>query len=246
LKGEAVNKLCAVKSFLFVVLCMTIGCATTEVSNRQTDVTGKIPRPDRIWVYDFAATPADIPADSALAGKVTTSGVSQKPEHIAEGRKLGAEIEKELVAKINAMGMQAEHAVQGTSPRINDIVIKGYLVSFNEGDEAARVGVGFGSGNTDLKVAVEGFQMTDKGLRKLGSGTTDAEGNKTPGAAMGGAMFLVTHNPVGLIVSTGMKVYGEESGSSKVEGRAKQTAQEIADILKKKFQEQGWISPVDR
>jgi len=36
-------------------------------------------------------------------------------------------------------------------------------------------------------------------------------------------------------------VYGEESGSSKVEGRAKQTAKEIADVLKKRFQEQGWI-----
>ena len=41
------------------------------------------------------------------------------------------------------------------------------------------------------------------------------------------AMLLVTHNPLGLIVSTGMKVYGEETGSSKVEGRAKATAKEI-------------------
>ena len=40
-----------------------------------------------------------------------------------------------------------------------------------------------------------------------------------------------------------MKVYGEASGSSKVEGRAKQTAKEIADVLKKRFQDQGWISP---
>jgi hypothetical protein len=39
-----------------------------------------------------------------------------------------------------------------------------------------------------------------------------------------------------------MKVYGEKSGSSTVEGRAKQISQEIADALKKRFQEQGWIS----
>ena len=38
-----------------------------------------------------------------------------------------------------------------------------------------------------------------------------------------------------------MKVHGEMSGSSKVEGMAKQTAKEIADVLKKRFQEQGWI-----
>jgi hypothetical protein len=39
-----------------------------------------------------------------------------------------------------------------------------------------------------------------------------------------------------------MKVYGEASGSSKVEGRAKATAKEIADALKQRFQEQGWIN----
>jgi hypothetical protein len=53
--------------------------------------------------------------------------------------------------------------------------------------------------------------------------------------------FLATANPAGLIVSTGMKAYGEASGSSKVEGRARQTATEIADVLEKRFQQQGWI-----
>jgi hypothetical protein len=53
--------------------------------------------------------------------------------------------------------------------------------------------------------------------------------------------LLATHNPAGLIISTGMKVYGEKSGMSKIEGRADHTAKEIADILKKRFQEQGWI-----
>ncbi|MBP1719194.1 MAG: hypothetical protein H6Q43_2632, partial [Deltaproteobacteria bacterium] len=47
--------------------------------------------------------------------------------------------------------------------------------------------------------------------------------------------------PAGLIVGTGVKVYKEKSGSSTVEGRAKETAQEISDVLKKRFQEQGWI-----
>jgi hypothetical protein len=53
--------------------------------------------------------------------------------------------------------------------------------------------------------------------------------------------MIATHNPAGLIVSTGMKVYGEASGKSKIEGRAEQTAKEIAELLKKRFTEQGWI-----
>ena len=62
-----------------------------------------------------------------------------------------------------------------------------------------------------------------------------------PGAAVGAATFLATANPAGLIVSTGMRVYGEASGKSKIEGRAEKTAKEIADVLKSRFKEQGWI-----
>jgi len=37
------------------------------------------------------------------------------------------------------------------------------------------------------------------------------------------------------------KLYGEESGKSKIEGRIKQTAKEIAEVLKERFKQQGWI-----
>jgi hypothetical protein len=53
--------------------------------------------------------------------------------------------------------------------------------------------------------------------------------------------LLATHNPAGLIISSGMKVYDEDSGKSTVKGRSTQTVKEIADVLKKRFQEQGWI-----
>jgi hypothetical protein len=38
-----------------------------------------------------------------------------------------------------------------------------------------------------------------------------------------------------------MKAYGEYSGSSQIEGRAKATAKEIADQLRPRFDQQGWI-----
>ena len=37
-------------------------------------------------------------------------------------------------------------------------------------------------------------------------------------------------------------MYGEASGNSEVTGRAKATAKEIADVLKKRFQQEGWIN----
>ena len=226
---------------LFLLLVIA-GCGSTKVTSRNELVTGQIPRPGQIWVYDFAATPADVPAESALAGKYSEHSTPQTAEQIATGRKLGAEIASELVKEIRAMGMPAEQAVAGTKPQINDIVIRGYLISYNKGSEAKRIAIGFGSGASDLKVAAEGFQMTAEGLRKLGSGTAESGGSKAPGADLGVLGLIATHNPAGLIISSGVKVYGEETGSSKVEGRAKAIAKEIGDVLKKRFQEQGWIS----
>jgi len=225
-----------------ITLLIVAGCASTKITNREPVATGQLPRPAQIWVYDFAATAADLPADSALAGQYSKGATSQTDEQIATGRKLGALIAAELVEQIRAMGMPAEHAMAGTQPQINDLVFRGYLISFEEGSAAKRVGIGFGSGASELKVAAEGFQMTAQGLRKLGSGSSDAGGGKSPGAAVGAATFIATANPAGLIVSGGMKLYGEKSGSSKIEGRVKATAKEIADILKQRFQDQGWIN----
>ena len=228
-------------AFCVLALVVAAGCASTETSNQQRLVTGKIPRPHHIWVYDFAATPAEVPAESALAGQHDEHATPQTAEQIATGRKVGEAIATQLVEQILDMGMLAKRASAGTEPQINDLVIRGYLISVDEGNATKRVAIGFGSGASELSVAVEGFQMTAQGLRKLGSGNVGAGGGKSPGAALGVVGLIATANPAGLIVGTGAKAYGEYSGSSKIEGRAKATAKEIADVLKKRFQEEGWI-----
>jgi len=224
------------------MLVVIAGCASTKVTERQIiDPQRKIPRPDRILVYDFVATPADMPADSALAGQSTVSPASQTAEQIAMGRQVGAEIAAKLVEEIRSMGLPAEQASTQTIPRINDIVIRGYLLSVEEGSATKRMAIGFGAGASELSVAVEGYQMTAQGLRKLGSGTVESGGSKGPGAAAPLAIALASGNPLGLIVSTGIKVYGETSGSSKIEGRAEQAAKAIVEEMKPRLRQQGWI-----
>jgi len=234
------------KSFSHIVslfaLVLVVGCATTEVTDRQRLVTEKLPRPGHIWVYDFAATPAEIPAASSLAGQPIEHAKPQTPEQIEVGRKLGAQIAAQLVEEIREMALPAKRASSQTMPEINDIVLRGYLLSIEEGSGTKRVAIGLGYGASELTTAVEGFQMTAQGLRKLGSGKVNASGGKTPGGAIGVAALIATANPVGLIVGGGIKAYGEYSGSSKVEGRAKDTAKGIMEVLKKRFQEEDWIS----
>ncbi len=230
--------------FVSVSLLLVLGaCVQTQVTSKNLVETGRLPRPGHIWVYDFAATPDDLPDDPGFARHHAEHDVPQTAEHIATGRHLGSEIASHLAEEIHGMGLPAKHASRGTKLQINDIVIRGYLISVNEGDAKKRVLVGFGKGTSELHTAVEGLQMTAQGLRRLGEGTTESgKGGKTPGAAVGLAALVATGNPAGLIIGTGMKVYGEKSGKSTVEGRAGQTAQEIADVLKKRFQKEGWIN----
>jgi hypothetical protein len=223
-------------------LALVAGCASTKETDQQSFVSGQIPRPGQIWVYAFAATPAEVPPQSALAGHASPPPAPPTPQQIAEAQKLGSAIAIELVQEIVGMGMPAAVASAATRPQLNDLVIEGTLLSVEQGSAHERVIVGFGAGGAELKVAVEGFQMTPSGLRKLGSGDLDATGNKTPGSAVGLASLIATHNPAGFIVSTGMKVYGEKSGSDTVQGRAQQIAKQIGDQLKQRFQQQGWIS----
>jgi hypothetical protein len=233
------KRICGLTSSLLGAILLA-GCASSKVENRDRLVYDRLPRPNNIYIYDFAASPADVPRDSAFAGQAPA--VQPTAEQAALGRQLGSTIAAELVNRVREMGLPAQRGGPGTTPQVNDIVIRGYLASVDPGSATKRMTIGFGSGGSELITAVEGFQMTPQGLRKLGSGTLEAKGSKGPGAALGAAGWLVTGNPIGLAVSGGMKLYGEASGSATVEGRAKQTAKELAERLKVRFQEEGWIA----
>jgi len=224
-------------------LVVLAGCASTKVTSRERLVTEKLPRPGHILIHDFGATPADVPADSTLANQASAPATPPTEEQAALARQWGVAIAAQLVEEIRKMGLPAVQASAGTTPQVNDIVIRGYLVSVEKGSTAKRMTIGFGSGGSELTTFIEAYQMTTNGLRKLGSGAIESRGAKTPGASLGAASWLITGSPLGLIVGGGMKVYGEASGSSKVEGRAKATAKEIAAELKKGCQQQGWIQP---
>jgi hypothetical protein len=228
-------------AFLFALAVVT-GCASTDVTQQTPMVNEAIARPNRIWVYDFVASPSSIPPDSSISGKVSAPGKPQTAQQIATGSELGSLIAKELVADLQAMGFSAVRAGPGSSPQVGDGVIRGYLVSVEGGSAVKRFVIGFGSGTSEMDTVVEGYQMTPQGLRKLGSGTLSSSGGKTPGTVMPAAVAIASGSPVGLIVVGGAKIYGEVSGRNALEGRAKATADEIADQLKIRFQDRGWIT----
>jgi len=186
-----------------------------------------------------------MPADAAIAGRVGAPSTPPTQEETNEGRQLSALIAQDLVADITAMGFKAVQAGPGSSPQVGDGVIRGYIVSTEGGglgSAAQRFVIGFGAGTAEMDTVVEGYVVTAQGWRKLGSGTLTASGNKTPGMIVPSAVTIATGSPVGLIVVGGAKLLGEASGRTGLEGRAKATADQIAEELKIRFQDRGWIS----
>ena len=237
------------KSCSRMVLCLiaivaAAGCASTNVTQETPMSNPGLARPNRIWVYNFVANASDMPADSSISGQVGAPSTPPTSAHMEEGRQLGAQIAQELVADINAMGLSAVQAGPGSAPQVGDGVIRGYLVSVQGGGTGSAVQrfvIGFGAGTSEMDTVVEGYAVTPQGWRKLGSGTLTSSGNKTPGMVVPAAVAIATANPIGLIVVGGAKIYGETSGRSGLQGRAKSTADEIAAQLRIRFQDRGWI-----
>ncbi len=224
-----------------LALVVLAGCASTKMTSRESYTGEKLARPDRIIVYDFVATPAEVPADSVVAAQSAGAGTPQTAEEIEVGRELGAEITKELVAKLRGMSLPAVPAAGQPPPQVGDVLIKGYLVSVDEGSARKRMLVGFGSGAAELKAAVEVYQMTAQGLRRLGAGSTDSAGGKGPGILAPVAVFAATANPLGLIIGGAVKLREMKTGSDTITGAAKRTADEVAAQLQAGAQKQGWI-----
>jgi hypothetical protein len=226
----------------FLALISLTGCATTKVTSRQSDIGDeKIARPDHIYVYDFAATQADISPEDASAAQYSAPSTPPSEKELELGRELGTLVAQKLVEKIDEMGLPADRANASTEPGNGDIVIRGHFESVEEGSMGKRVVLGFGSGNADLKTAVDVYQMTPQGLRKLGSGKIDAGGGKTPGVLLPLAVTVATANPIGIIVGGAVKASGEITGRGTIEGSAERTASQIATELQTAFKRQGWI-----
>jgi hypothetical protein len=227
-----------VRPWLFAVVVLS-GCASSQVTSYQP-YEGKIVRPDRILVHDFAASPSELPASVAVAGRGVTAP-PLAPEQRDVGRKLGANIAKDLVAALQTMGLPAFRAKDQPEPRPGDGLVVGYFTTVDPGSATERVGLGFGAGGAELTTVVKGYLMTAQGLRPLGSGEVEAGSGKTPGAAIPLIVTVATANPLGLVVAGTAKAYGELSGSETIEGAAQRTAQEIADKIRITAQKQGWI-----
>ncbi len=230
-------------ALLGFALVAAAGCAKVQVSDRQELSDGQFPRPQHIYVYDFVGTPGDVPPESTLSGQPVADTPQMTEQQIALNRQIGSELAQALVDEIVAMDLPAQRVYGQPMLEVGDLVFRGTLLTIQVGSAAERVAIGLGEGAAELKVALEGYEMTPNGLLAVGRGKLDTEAGKGPGAAVGVVTLLATKNPLGLIVSTGVKLHDEKTGSATIQGKVQQVAKEIATQLRPRFEQQGWIVP---
>ena len=203
-------------SIVLFALVIVAGCASSEVTSRRSEqFPENIPRPARIIVYDFAATPADIPPQSTMASRHGHRPALQTSDQIALGRELGGRVAQRLVNDILKMGLPAERA-GGPPPQDGNIIINGGFISVDEGRGLERVIIGFGAGANKMRTYVGGYLVTPSGWKPLDSAEIKAGGGKTPGMILPAVIGIVTGEYIRSAIIGGALALYKETGPEKI------------------------------
>jgi hypothetical protein len=205
------------------VLFIVASCGPTKVKTTQ-EYTGKLPRPDRILVYDFAVSPDEVKHDTGLSAEIVRA-VEGKPRTAGElkiGHAVAGALAKELVKEIQGFGLPAQRAAGIPPTSGNILLVQGQFVSVDQGNRTERVVIGFGAGRTDVKANVQVYEITAEGKQKVEQLQADAN--------------LLTST----VVSGTVSAAGEATWQT-VEADARRMAKDVAKELKQFFVAQDWI-----
>ncbi len=231
----------------FMMLAIAAGCAPTTVQQKQ-EALAQLPRPDRILVYDFAVSPDEVKLDTGLSAEIMQKyaehkGASRTAEEIKVGHKVADAVAAELVKKIRGYGLMAERAFGLPSAKGKVLMVKGQLLSIDEGNRSERVAIGLGAGRTSVQANVQVYEMTAKGMQQVDALRGTAKSGRKPGMGeMMGVGAIAGHLLASTVVS-GVLAGTSEMTSATVEADGKRLAENIAQELGKFFVDQGWIPP---
>jgi hypothetical protein len=206
-----------------------------------------LPRPQVVVVDTFAVSPDEVKLDEGLSTEIEQAlrerrGTSRNQQEIQAGRQVADAIADKLVVEIRDMGLQAERGSALPAGTQNAILIKGQLVSIDEGNEAERVAIGLGAGRSDVESHVQVYQVTPAGNQLIDHIEVDAKSGLTPGMAETmGAGALTGHLLVSAAVSGGAHVVSESLGANVI-ADGDRAAKGIAKQLAVLFAQEGWVS----
>ena len=229
-----------ITAFALLAILALAGCGSTKVTTQMTDISGPLPRPDRVLVYDFVVSPEDVKLDRGLSARAidAAKGTSRTEQEIQTGQAVASALSEHLVKEIRKLGLDAERAAGPPPQQGSDLAIAGQFLSIDEGNRTERVVIGLGAGRTDVQAEV---QLHQNGL-VVEQLVTEAKSGRKPGAAETmGAGAAAGNLAVSAAVTAGVTGADEAFGAT-VEADAARTAKKLAEQLKPFFVREGWIS----
>jgi len=206
--------------------------AKVEIAGVQNYSGSPLPKPNKILVYDFTISPANVQVDKTQEVRL---------RHLIEGdqnpAKVGEnavkELSNELIKALKATGIPVEHATGSAPAPANTLLVQGSFLEVREGDKAERVVMGMGEGSAEVQTRVQA-QFKGTGDPVIFSAfQTNTTLTKNVGAVVPAAAGM---NPAGAatksVVTDRKKTVGAYSSRT-----ADAVAKQIATVMA----EQGWI-----
>ena len=195
---------CKMKDLVFFGLVLVIlgGCATATV-DRTKKTTEPLPQPDMIIVNDFAVTSAEVKLDQGMMAKVMRGSDSRSisEEENKVGHIVTDKLSQFLVEELRNVGVEATRAGSQVKPSETTLMLTGQFITIDEGNQTARVWVGFGLGGSELRTRIQAIQ----GVRLVAEAETQTRSSLKPGMltslGVGAAATTVVPIVVGTTIS---------------------------------------------
>ncbi len=233
------------KKYLAQILAITltavcVGACARTVVRPETEIRNfGLPRPERIVVYDFAITEAEL---TESLGSITdeTSGTSEGKRKHEMGRQAANALAEELLRELRDFGFAVERRPRSTSIGSHQLLIDGMFLDVDKGNQLERLVIGFGVGASKVDTQVHVYY--GRGRRKLLVFRTHADSGKMPGAAatMGAGAVVEGGVTAGMAAASAAEGTVKEY-QSEVERMAAHSADQAVAYLSEFFAKQDWI-----
>jgi len=194
---------------------------------------GYLPKPDMIIVNNFAVTPAEVTLDKGLlASAVRDSSDGAVTEDEAKlGHMVADKLAGHLVEELQNAGINAGRANPSIVPTATTVILHGEFVTVDQGNQSARVWIGFGMGGSKLQTRIQAYQNNVL----VAAGDTSTSSSLKPGMVVGIASG-------GAGIAIGAAAGGvSEAFLATLDADAKRTAKEVAAKVKAFYVDRGWM-----
>lgn len=167
-------------------LCALLaGCVHAQVSDESQIAPAPAGQPAKIYVSDFDLGVANIKSESMIpwngpVRRFVVGSWNRNPQVFHD--KAVNSLAETIVKKLRKAGYKAERWYPNEALPDNGWLVRGVVVTVDQGNRVRRAVVGFGLGEAELKVAVDVSDLASGAPKPFYHLDTEADSGKMPGA----------------------------------------------------------------